>query len=469
MDADTYQYLFLLVSFILSAFYSGSEAALVAMPVDRTKQLIEEGGGKGRAFEFLSSHPNGILTTILVGNNLANIFAASLSTSLAASYFEDNALGISVGVVTFIILIFGEIIPKTFARAHSETLSYPIIIILRINFYLLYPIVKPLTWFITKLLGKNAHLTGRIVTSEDIEYMVNKAEQEQTMDSKQLDLLTSILEFPLIKVKDIMIHRQKVISIQADSTFPEVINIIRSNTHSRYPVCEGELDNTIGFLHVKDLAFVSRGRESEFSLRDYVKPLFFVYEHMKIQAIFDYLNRNKVHLALVKDENGLVVGIVTLEDIMEEIFGEITDEHDVEEADQFDEEDIHKGAIIVEGDISLRDLYNEFDIKIPLNDNYSTLRGFILDQLGDYFPRQRDIISWKNYSFELTGVENSEIYEIKIEYVEHPAEEVEEGKQVKIETSVVDQNDRVDGENKEANSSEDGEVRRNFILKKTGN
>lgn len=207
-------------------------------------------------------------------------------------------------------------------------------------------------------------------------------------------------------------------SIQDSFTFQEIVQIVKEDSHSRYPVCHGSLDHALGFLHVKDLAQVE-DREN-FKIDEWLKDPFFVYEHMKIQAVFDHMNRKKVHLALVKDENGLVVGIVTLEDIVEEIFGDISDEHDTEEdqeEDQFDDYDLAEG-IELEGSISIRDLYNDYDIKIPLNDNFSTLAGFILDMLGNNFPEEGQIIVWEGYSFELTKVDDYEIRKIRIKDVD---------------------------------------------------
>lgn len=422
---ETYEIVGLLGCFFLSGFFSGSEAVLLSVGIDRAKQLIDDGGRKGRALQFMTDRPNEILTTILVGNNVANILAASLTTTIAARIFENDALSISVGVTTIIILIFGEIIPKTFARVHAEGLAVPVITVLKLCYYAMYPVIKSLSWIIHQVLGKNAKLHGSIVTNDDIEYMINKAEKEKTMDSKQLDLLSSIMEFPTIKVKDIMIPRSKVKAIKikakdARQEFWDIINFLKCDTHSRYPVCTGSLDHTIGFLHVKDLAFVNAEVQKDFNIKNYLKAPFFVYEHMKIQAIFDHMNRKKVHLALVKDENGLVVGIITLEDIVEEIFGEIQDEHDKDE-DQVVEHcksDDCEAGILVDGTISIRDLHTDFDIYIPLNDNFSTLAGFILDMLGNNFPEQGQIIVWEGYSFELEKVDDFEIREIRIKDVD---------------------------------------------------
>ncbi len=409
------EWLALIIGLAASGFFSASEAALMSISVDRTRQLIEEGGPRARALEFLAERPNHILTAILVGNNVANAYIAALTTSIASRHFADDVIAISVGVATLFILIFGEIAPKTFARANGEKLALPCILILKVLYYVFYPVVHAFVWIIETVLGKNAQLEGRIVTRSDIEFMVNRAEEEKSMDSKQLDMLTSILEFPTIKVKDIMVTRQNIEAIHKDATMAEVTGIIRELVHSRYPVYGEDMDDILGFLHVKDLVFASEPQDKNFEITKYIKPPFFVYEHMKIQAVFDHMNRKKVHLALVKDENGIVVGMITLEDIMEEIMGEIQDEHD-DEDDGIPGVETEEG-VIVPASISLRDLYNEFDIKIPLNDNYSTLTGFILENLGNNFPRKGQMVIWEGYSFELTRVKNYEIKEVKIKSV----------------------------------------------------
>ncbi len=416
MTTEAGDILIFVTGVILSSIFSGSEAALISIPAKRVKQLIEEGGSRAKAFQFLSEKPSEILTTILIGNNFVNIFVASLATTIAQRYFEDDAISYSVGITTILILIFGEIIPKTFARNHSEKLALPIIRILQVCYYLMFPVVKIFMIVIEIILGKNAQLAERLVTKDDIEFMVNEAEKEKSIDSKQIDLLTSILEFPTIKVKDIMVPRTRVHAIKQDASFTEIIDLVKEVAHSRYPVMEEDLDSTLGFLHVKDLSFVEPEDREKFKVEEHVNEPFFVYEHMKIQAVFDHMNRKKVHLALVKDENGLVVGIVTLEDIMEEIFGEIQDEHDDEDdgIPKIAESRLEEG-LVVPAEITLRDLKNEYEIDIPLNDNYSTLRGFLLDMLGNHFPQEGNILFWEGLSFNLLKVSDNEIDEVKIE------------------------------------------------------
>ena len=413
---------FLLFScFLLSGFFSGSEAVLMSIGIDRAKQLVKEDAqNHKKAFLFMIERPNELLATILIGNNVVNVWAASLATTIAVRFFENDAIAISVGIVTIIILVFGEVIPKSFARSHAEKLSIPVIRCLQGFYYMFYPVVKTLVLTIKAFLGENAELTGRLVTKNDLEYMVNRAEEEKTIDSKQLDLITSVLEFPTIKVKDIMIPRNKVKYIKDGSNFNEVAEKIVDDIHSRYPVCQDGLDNTKGILHVKKIAFLSSKEKENFNIQKYLKEPCFVYEHMKIQSVFDYMNKEKTHLALVKDENGLMVGIVTLEDIIEEILGDIQDEYDsIEETTSNDSNyDLKKGTL-VDGSISLRNLYNDFDIKIPLNNNYSTLAGFILDMLGNRFPQEGQSISWEGLSFDLVKVDNEfKIKEILIKTIE---------------------------------------------------
>lgn len=403
------------ISIVLSAFFSCSEAALMSLPHEKAKQIADEHGLDSVAIKHWVEKPNDLITTILVGNNLVNIFIASLSTSITQRYFNDEALAVSVGITTVVILIFGEIMPKTFGRNFSEKLSPLFAMILVAFYYVLFPVVKIFMFIISIVLGKNAQMRSRAVTRDDIEVMVEMAEEERTIDSKQLDLLSSILEFPSIKVKDIMVPRTSIEGVKKTATFDEVIQLVREVAHSRYPVYSEDLDDVLGFLHIKDLAFVTLAEREQFDVTKYIKPPFFVYEHMKIQAVFDHMNRKKVHLALVKDENGLVVGMLTLEDIMEEIFGEISDEHD-DEDDGIPGVESEEG-ILVPATISLRDLYNEYDIKIPLNDNYSTLNGFLLEQLGNSFPKKGNMIIWEGFSFELMRVKNYEIKEVKIKSV----------------------------------------------------
>lgn len=396
-----------------SALFSASEAAILSISPDRVAQLIQKGGAKAKTMKFMSERSNEILTTVLVGNNIVNILAASLMTILISKNFKDDVITMSSLITTVIILIFSEIIPKMFARAHSEKASIYAAHLLQIIFYLFWPLMQGITWLTKLSLGKNALLRGRIVTKNDIEFMVNQAEFEKTIDSKQIRLISSILDFPTIKVKDIMVPRGQVKFIDSTCSFDQVCRIFNENRHSRYPVCRQNLNEVIGFLHIKDISFLSPEIKRNFKVRPYLKAPLIVYEHMKIQTVFDHMNRRKVHMALVKDETNLVVGMITLEDIIEEIVGSINDEHDPTAIIPM-QNDVSQNHFLVKGSISLRDLHSDYDINIPLNDNYSTFAGFLLNNLGNDFPEEGKIIEWQNFSFELTEVQNQEIKKVRI-------------------------------------------------------
>lgn len=400
------------VCLIASGFYSGSESVLLSVGIERAKRIIDDGGPAAKTMKFMIDKPSELLTTILVGNNIVNIILSTMVTVVTTRYFGSQQLGIAVGISTVAILLFGEIIPKTFGMANAEKISIPAISFLQINYYTLFPIVHLMAYITKKLLGESAIIRTKLITKRDLEYMVSKAGREKSIDAKQLDMLSNILEFPTIKVKDIMIPRQEIKFVQADWSYGELLDYVKLNVHSRFPVCEENLDSCIGFLHTKDILTLAETQTQNFKARSIVKNPFFVYENMKIQMVFESMNRKKLHLALVKDESGLVVGVITIEDIIEEILGEIHDEYDI------DEEDIalEKGqkGILVHGSLSIRDLNSEYDIELPASPNYSTLAGFLLEMIGNNFPKKGQIVVFENHIFEIYKVENYFIEKVRI-------------------------------------------------------
>ncbi len=397
---------------IASGFYSGSESVLLSVGVDRARRIIDEGGPAAKTMRFMIDKPGELLTTILVGNNLVNILLSTMITVVTTRYFGSTHLGIAVGISTVAILFFGEIIPKTFGMANAERISVPAIKFLQLNYYTLFPIVHLMSWVTKKLLGESAIIRAKLITKRDLEYMVSKAGREKTIDSKQLDMLSNILEFPTIKVRDIMIPRQEIKYVQAEWIYDELLDYVKLNVHSRFPVVEENLDKCIGFLHTKALLVLDENMMANFKAKDIVKDPFFVFENMKIQMVFETMNRKKLHLALVKDESGLVVGVITIEDIIEEVLGEIHDEYDLDEEDLV----LEKGqkGILVPGIISIRDLYSEYDIDLPSSPNYSTLAGFLLEMIGHNFPKKGQIIVFGNHIFEIYKVENYFIEKVRI-------------------------------------------------------
>lgn len=425
MELFTFEIFLIVLCLGLSAFFSASEAVVMSMTVERTKQLIEEGGKKATALKFLISHPTELLTTILVGNNLVNTLVASLVTIVVSKMSVDYAIAIASGAATLVILVFGEIGPKAFARSNPEPMVHFVVTVLKLNYFLLFPVIKPLSIVIKRILGKNATVRGRVVTTDDIEFLVTQAEEHQSIDAKHIDLINSILEFPLIRVRDIMVPRPQVDAIDIKASVDEIFKTVKQHEFSRYPIYDDTLDNIVGFIHIKDF-LLARESKPNAQLKDFIKQPFFVYDQMKIQSVFDRMNRNKVHMAVVKQETGTMVGIVTLEDIMEQIFGEITDEHDQEPQGEISSGRNIEEGIVISGNIPLRDLDQEFDIHIPMSEAYSTVTGFLLELLGNHFPKQNQIIYWDDYSFELTKVINYQIEQVTIKRTRQRSSEGDE-------------------------------------------
>lgn len=425
MELFGFELFLIVVCLVLSAFFSASEAVVMSMSVERTKQLIEEGGKKGNALKFLISHPTELLTTILVGNNLVNTLIATLVTVVVSKLSVNYAIVVASGAATLAILVFGEISPKAFARSNAEPLVYSVVTILKMTYYSLYIVVKPLSIIIKKVLGNNATVRGRVVTTDDIEFLVTQAEEHQSIDAKHIDLINSILEFPLIRVRDIMVPRPKVDAIDIKASVDEIMKTVKQHEFSRYLIYDDTLDNVVGFIHIKDFLLARESRPNA-QLKDFIKQPFFVYDQMKIQSVFDRMNRNKVHMAVVKQETGTMVGIITLEDIMEQIFGEITDEHDQETPRNSQNISNMEDGIVISGNTQLRDLDQEFDIHIPMSEAYSTVTGFLLELLGNHFPKQSQIIYWDDYSFELTKVVNYQIDQVTIKRTRQQSSEGED-------------------------------------------
>lgn len=434
MEVFSLELFLIFLCLILSAFFSASEAIVMSISVERTKQLIEEGGKKADALKFLISHPTEILTTILFGNNLVNTLIASLVTVIVSKLSMNYAIAVASGASTMAILVFGEISPKAFGRSNAELFVYFVVTMLKINYFLFYPVVKPLSIFIKKILGKNATVKGRVVTTDDIEFLITQAEEHQSIDAKHIDLLNSILEFPLIRVRDIMVPRIRVDAIDIKATIDEILKTVKQHEFSRYLIYDDTLDNVVGFIHIKDF-LLARENRSNVQLKDFIKQPFFVYDQMKIQSVFDRMNRNKVHMAVVKQETGTMVGIITLEDIMEQIFGEITDEHDHETSNDSKKSRNIEDGIVINGNISLRDLHQEFDIHIPMSEAYSTVTGFLLELLGNHFPKQSQIIYWDDYSFELSKVVNYQIEQVTIKRTRQQSSEGEDNESVNGKSS----------------------------------
>lgn len=408
-----WEVLAILVGFVASFFFSGTETALTSLSEARTRQLIEESGRPRHPLQLWLRRPERVLSTLLFGNTLANIGTSALVTDLFSRSGAPYALAIATGGTTFIVLAFCEVTPKTLAKRHPVGVSQllmPIVV-------LLYWLFLPVTYLLTGMAAKLAVLFGgkkreATVTGAEIEYLINLGGREGVLDDVKKQLLSSVLEFADLLVKEIMVPRTRIVGIEKSATFEEAMKIVSESEHSRIPIYDGSVDDIVGILFVKDLARdLQRGMTAQgFKLERYVKPSFFVPELMKISRLLREFQRRKTHMAVVVDEFGGTSGLVTLEDVVEEIVGEIQDEYDVEEKAL---KALPDGRYLADGAAPLRECEQTLGVDFPEEGDYETLGGFLTAASGKV-PVVGSRIVWSGLTFLIRGADERRITKVEI-------------------------------------------------------
>jgi magnesium and cobalt exporter, CNNM family len=364
--------------FVLSAFFSGSETALMSLDKLRLKYLVEKRRRGADRLEGVLAHPDRLLSAILVGNNLVNIAASVFATTLFVELYGDRGELMTILILTPLLLIFSEVCPKTYAARYPEKLSFLVLRPILGVMWLLTPVV----WLVTGISRLLTHfIKGEakrpLISEDEIRSIISVGEQTGVVAKEKRRMLHGVFELSQIRVRDVMIPRTEVVGVEVHEPFESVLRIVQQARHSRFPVFEGSLDSVVGVIHSKDiLNFV--GKTGEFSLRDIARPPYFVPESKPIETLLQSFRRRHLHLAMVIDEYGGVEGIVTLEDIVEEIIGEIQDEYDVEEVLV---RELDPGRFLIDGSASLRTLNRRFKLKFS-EEHANTLAGLLLRTLG---------------------------------------------------------------------------------------
>lgn len=362
---------------LLSGFFSGAETAFLSLDRLRLNFLVQKKRRGARELEEILEHPETMLSSVLIGNNVVNIAASVFATAFFIELFGDRGEFYAVLALTPMLLIFAEVVPKTYAARHAEKVSFLVLPPIRICMYLLMPLawlVGGVSRLLTTFVGKE---TERVISEEEIRTIIAAGEQTGVVPQEKQQMLHGVFELAEMQVRDVMIPRTEVVGLAADATFAEALALAQESMHSRFPVFEGSLDSIVGVLHAKDiLAHV--GRPQEFVPRTLARPPYFVPESKSIESLLQALRTARVHLAIVLDEYGGVEGIVTLEDIVEQIVGEIRDEYDEEEV-PFRE--LAPGRYLVDGSAPLRDINRRFGLTLS-EEHVTTLAGFLLRTLG---------------------------------------------------------------------------------------
>ncbi|MHC1636179.1 MAG: hemolysin family protein [Candidatus Methanospirareceae archaeon] len=326
------KFIILSILLFLSAFFSGSETALVAIGKIKARALLKKGVRSAEVIQKLIEEPNVFLTTVLIGNNIVNVAASAIATSIAIDYFGSYGVGIATGVMVFLILTFGEIMPKTIALHHAEKIS----IIASKPLYILSSILRPVIKFFSFMVGVLHSVFGikevkkPLVSEEEVVTILDIGEEEGVLEKEEKEMIKRVLAFNDTMVRNIMKDREEMVCIEANKSLEEAIDLIKRSGYSRIPVFEGDRDNIIGILYAKDILMHGDKCKGGVSLKEMIKPAYFVEETKMIDDLLKELQQGRVHIAIVVDKEGKVKGLVTLEDILEEIVGSIYDEYDIQ-------------------------------------------------------------------------------------------------------------------------------------------
>jgi putative hemolysin len=402
VDPDPQILITIVVLLIFSGVFSASETALMSLSPAKVRTLVE-GRRKGSKYLAKLKHEHHrTLITILVGNNFVNIAAASLTTVLFTEMFDSSAVGYSTGILTIVVLIFGEIVPKSFATTYSEKLS----LILAPPLYFLGIVLMPLIFLLDLLVKGLLKLTGsdtkQLVTDEELIAMASIGEEEGSLDAQERELIENVLEFNDIHVQEIMTPRVHIDAMPEDYDLDEAANFVVHHAHSRIPVYRETLDNIVGICSVKQLLAqrhdLTEEEHDDVTLRniDLRSPLR-VSTTMKVQDLFKKFKKKRTHIAIVVDEDKRTAGLVTMEDLIEEIVGDILDEEDHEEASRIKE--LKPGLYSISGRVELDEIFKltglEFDFP-----EYKTLSFILIEQLGR-LPKKGQRIIIENWSFKV--------------------------------------------------------------------
>jgi putative hemolysin len=407
------QLILLVVMLILCTLASASETALTSVSRIKLKNLVEEGDKKAAQIEQLLAHPNTFLSTILIVNSVATIVASSMATVLSLKFSESWGELISTLLLSLVVLIFCEITPKTAAVQNPLRWARVLVGPVRAAAWLLRPVVwalSAITTALARLLGGRAVLHGPFVTEEELRLLVTVGEEEGVLEEEETEMIHSIFEFADTPVRDVMIPRIDVIALESHITVDQAVDLALQGGFSRIPVYEGTIDNIIGVLYTKDMLKHLREKHSAQPIRNLVRPAYFVPETKKLDDLLREIRQKRVHLVIVIDEYGSVAGLVTIEDLVEEIVGDIQDEYDHEETLY---EQVKEHEYIFSAKISIDEFNDIMDTRLE-NVDYDTLGGFLYAQL-DKIPVVGDTIVFEHHRFTVLTARSRRITKVQVE------------------------------------------------------
>lgn len=390
MDSGAiFQIVFLVILLLLSAFFSSAETALTTSNRIRMRTLAEDGDKRAERVLRITDDSGKMLSAILIGNNIVNLSASSIATSLAIKLWGSVGAGIATGILTILILIFGEISPKTLATIYSEKISLAYSGIIEFLMKILTPviyIINKLSMGFLLLLRVDPKAGEQQMTEEELRTIVDVSKESGVIESEEHEMINNLFDFGDAQAKEVMVPRIDMTFANIDSSYDELLQIFQEDKFTRLPVYEETTDNVVGILNMKDLLLYKD--KEHFSIRDIMREPYFTYEHKNTAELLIEMRKSSISLAIVLDEYGATAGLITLEDLLEEIVGEIRDEYDTDEEDSILQ--LNEREYIVLGSTNLEDLCEELDLNFTSED-YDTIGGYLIGLL-DHLPEKNEII-----------------------------------------------------------------------------
>jgi putative hemolysin len=418
---------------VLSFLFSGAETVITGLGSLKAKHLLDIKGEKAKELNLWLQHPSRVLTTILMFNTAVNILASALATEYAHKHFNDQALAIATGFTTLFILIFSEIIPKTIGKIYTDALALPAMKFIYFVYRISFPLVMALSYVASKLIetfGGAKHQPGPQITEEELEFLVNVGEKAGVFEETKQDMISGVFEFDEIKVREIMTPRTDIVAMELRTPLRDAVKLAYESGHARIPVYDERIDNVVGILLAKDLLQFAATPEKlqTVKIQHLMRKAHQVPESKLIMDVFKELKRTKTHMAIVIDEYGGTAGLITLEDMLEEIVGEIQDEHDEEQAKVIE---VTPGIYDVLGLMNLDEFLDYFEIDPKhvheeSEQDAETVAGYMIQSLGD-LPKVGQTVQIGPYSCEVSQVARHRIERVRVRQTQEQEELATEG------------------------------------------
>ena len=426
MDSSSWlSYVLVVICIVFSAFFSGSETALTSVNKTRLKSMAENGDKKAAKTLKLAENYESMISTVLIGNNIVNIASSSIATLIFVAFLgADTGALVSTVVMTIVVLICGEVLPKNYAKLNADPLAMAVTTPISV----LIVVFKPLAALLNALSRLMAKLTGSdkqdkpSVTEEELKYIVESIEEEGVLEEDESDLVQSALDFDEIEVQEIIVPRVDMVTIDVEESWEDILKMAKDSKVSRIPVYEGSIDNIIGLVHVRDILGDQIIHETH-DIRSLLTQCLFVHKTMNLPKLLEKLRREKMPMAIVTDDYGGTLGLVTIEDVLEELVGEIWDEYDDVEEEFVKKDDT---TYEVSGDYNVYDLMEELDAENrSFESDYNTVSGWLLEQL-EHIPQVGESIVYRDrMRVTVAEMDDQRITKLKIELLPQPQPEEE--------------------------------------------